>query len=427
MNKIVILPVLIITLFTLFSCGSRSNPTGGPEDLEKPAILASVPAQYGQIENGRIEITFSKPIDKTSVTQAIYIYPPVVNKKITVDKSTLMIRFNEPLRQDTNYYVTVSTRLKDIRGNSPQENQTLVFANGKLNQLRLSGNVSYEDPADKSLPIQLSLLSSDSLMVMNQASPGPAYVLAALNPDTYILRAFIDKDNNNRYDFGREPYWQQKVDVFQSATLDIGLAYADSTRPTIKLAQAKHLREVELTFSESLSGYGPIKLYRTDNGDELPVILSSLVGDKMVLLTQAQDAQAYNVEARNIRDLKGNLTPLARGEFRSSQVIDTASPVVVSSIPRTGTSVNDLQPILEIHFSEIIPSASLKAVLKASEAKTDTPLDILSADGSVYRFKPSKPLQNYRSYVLTVSAADISGNKLKEDFKLNFLPLLRSQ
>ena len=418
--------ILLLALLLLASCGSKKSPTGGPEDLDRPAILSSLPAQFGQITNGRLEINFSKPLDKSSVTQAVYIYPPVQDKKISVDKSTLLIRFNEELLPDTNYYVTVSTRLKDIRGNSPLENQTLVFASGQLNQLQLAGTVSFEDEADAALPVQLRLLSADSLNVISTVSRGPAYALETLNPASYLLRAYIDKDRNNRHDPDSEPFFSASVNLRRSQNLDISLAYADSTRPVMKLAQARHQREVEILFSEPLSGYDSVKLNRLDNGGELPILITSLAGDKLTLLTGVQEAQEYRVEVRGARDARGNSTPVDKADFRSSQIVDTTAPTVLSSTPRNGTSVNTLEPTLEIRFSETIPASALKATLKAAEANAEIAITLGGADTATYTFKPTRALQNYRSYVLTVSAADISGNKLAEEYKLNFLPLLRT-
>ncbi len=425
MKKVIKLFFLLAVLLPLLSCGSKKSPTGGPEDLDRPSVLSSLPAQFGQITNGRIEINFSKPLDKSSVTQAVYIYPPIQNKKISVDKSTLLIRFTEELLPDTNYYVTVSTRLKDIRGNSPLESQTLVFAHGTLNQLQLAGNVSFEDEADSSLPVQLRLLSADSLDVLSTVSRGPAYVLETLNPAAYILRAYIDKDRNNRHDPDREPFFESGVKLLRSQNLNVHLAYADSTKPVMKLAQARHQREVELLFSEPLAVYDSVKLLRLDTGGELPILIKSLDGDKLTLLTEIQDAPNYRVEIRGARDARGNITPLDKADFRSSQIIDSTPPSVVSSTPRNGTSVSTLEPVLELRFSETIPGSTLKASLRAAESNTEIPITLSGTDTAVYTFKPTRPLQNYRSYILTVSAADISGNQLAEDYKLNFLPLLR--
>lgn len=425
MKKVIKLTFLLAITLLLLSCGSKKAPTGGPEDVDRPSILSSLPAEFGQIANGRIEINFSKPLDKSSVTQAVYIYPPVQNKKVSVDKSTLLIRFNEDLLPDTNYYVTVSTRLKDIRGNSPLEPQTLVFAHGNLNQLRLSGAVTSEDEADAAFPVQFRLLSADSLNVLSTVSRGSTYALETLNPAVYLLRAYIDKDRNNRHDPGIEPFFESRVNLQRSQSLDVHLASADSTRPVIRQVQARHQREVELIFSEPVAGYASVKLLDTATQTELPILISSLAGDRFTLLTAAQEAKTYRVEVRGARDARGNTKALDQAEFISSPVADTTPPLVLSSSPRNGTSVNTLEPVLQINFSEIIPASALKATLKAAESNKEIPFTLRGENTSSYTIKPNQPLQNYRSYLLTLSAADISGNKLAADFQLNFLPLLR--
>lgn len=424
MKKIFKLSIILCLVIILASCGSKKSPTGGPEDLSKPVVISSLPPQFGNISEGRIEINFSKPLDKTSIPHSVYIYPPVMNKKITVDKNSVIIQINENLLPNTNYYVIISTRLKDIRGNSPDENQTLVFASGKLNQLRLSGTIDYEHPGDNSLPVQMSLLSEDSLLVLSQVARGPSYAIEPLNPAHYILRAYIDKNLNGRYDFTQEPYFEQPVRVEHPTNLNLFLAYADTTKPNIKLVTAQHNREIEITFTEAIKGYRSIKINRLDNKEELPVLLSYLEEDKLTLLTASQDAFAYTLELYGVEDKKGNVTPVIKSEFRSSTIMDTQPPQVVYSSPRNGTSVKSLEPILEVCFSEVIPRASVKASLRASETKTEIPLEVLQSDSRIYRFKPQKPLQNYRSYVLTISATDISGNSMPESFNLNFLPLI---
>lgn len=416
-----------LLLILLAACGSKKSPTGGPVETDKPTVLTTLPAEFGQITNGRIEINFSKHLDKSTLAQSIYIYPPIQNKKVTADKNTLQIRINEALKPNTNYYVTLSTRLKDVRGNALATNQTLVFAHGELNPGRISGNVIYEDAADLGLPIRLSLLSVDSLMVWDGSVRGPTYAVEALNPASYILRAFIDKNTNGRYDFSREPFFEQSLALSKAANADIHLAYADSTKPVIKSARAKSNREIELQLSEPVASYGAVSINAVRTRQELPVLLSSLVGDRLTLLTEPQDTVSYAVTMVDLRDSKGNTNLVSRIEFRSSSLQDTEPPKVLSSNPRNGTSVGSLQPVLELRFSEIIPRAQLSVQLTSDESKARIPLDVLHSDDSVYRFKPRQPLQNYRSHVLTVTASDISGNKLKEEFKLNFLPLLRSE
>lgn len=423
MNKYLSVFFLLMLLIFIAACGSKKSPTGGPEDLEKPVILSSVPAQFGQIDQNRIEINFSKPLDKNSVTQAVYIYPPVKNKKVTVDKNSIFIRFNENLQANTNYFVTVTTLLKDTRGNNLEENQTLIFAHGELQNLRLSGKVSFEEEADKALPLQIRLLSADSLNVLSSVSQGGSYKLESLNPASYLLRAFIDKNRNNRLDPDSEPFYETHLKLERSQSLDIHLAYTDTTIATIKQVQAINDREIHVHFSKTITEYNSIKVQRLDTGGELPILISSLKENKLTLLTQEQEPVNYRVEIRGIQDRKGNLNAMDKMDFRGSDQKDQQAPKLLSSTPRDGSSVNSLQPSLTLHFSEIIPASSISASLRAAETKTEIDFNIEGANSSTYIFKPKQALQNYRSYILTVSVADVSGNK--DEFKLSFMPLLR--
>jgi len=423
MNRYLSIILSLTLLLFLAACGSKKSPTGGPEDLEKPVILSSVPAQFGQIDQNRIEINFSKPLDKNSVVQAVYIYPPVKNKKVTVDKNSIFIRFNENLLPNTNYFVTVTTLLKDIRGNSLEENQTLIFAHGELQNLRLSGKVSFEEEADQALPLQLRLLSADSLNVLSSVSQGGSYKLESLNPASYLLRAFIDKNRNNRFDPDSEPFHETRLQLDRSQNLDIHLAYSDTTKATIKQVQAVNSREILVHFSKTVTQYNSIKVQRLDTGGELPILISSLEENKLTLLTEEQEPANYRVEIRGIRDRKGNLNAMYKMDFRGSEQKDQQAPKLLSSTPRDGSSVNSLQPELKLQFSEIIPASALSASLRAAETKIEIDYSIEGANSSTYIFKPKQPLQNYRSYILTVFAADVSGNK--DEFKLSFMPLLR--
>ena len=72
---------LLILMVIISGCGNKKSPTGGPQDIEKPTVLATSPIEFGDISSGVIEISFSKPMDKNSLANSIYIYPPVQIKK----------------------------------------------------------------------------------------------------------------------------------------------------------------------------------------------------------------------------------------------------------------------------------------------------------------------------------------------------------
>jgi len=414
---------LIATLVIVAACGNRRDPTGGPVDVVKPEVLASVPAEYGDLGKGSLEITFSKPLDKNSIANSIYIYPPVEGKKISLDGNMLKIKLSEALKKDTNYFVTLTTRLKDQRGNALAKNQTLVFKSGELQDNRIAGTIKYENPQDMGLPVELSLFSADSLLVLSNQIIGGAFAIDGLNPQVHLLRAFIDKNLNSRYDYGQEPYCEGRGDGSKISTLDMELAYADSSLPRIsKLVQLSD-HELRVELSEPIRSYETLKITGKKAAD---VAFDILENDKITVLCSKLDSLEYILQITNAMDKKGNLADKLEAKFRYASSPDTLAPLVTWSNPRNGASVNTLNPILELYFSEVIPAENLK--VKLFSGNKEVAVKLLTATGRVHRFQAIKDLDNYKAYTLKVlpETRDFSGNKMEKEFDLQFLPLKRN-
>ncbi|HPB18629.1 MAG TPA: Ig-like domain-containing protein [Candidatus Cloacimonas sp.] len=414
---------LLIILFLISSCGNKRSPTGGPQDIDKPVILECSPAEYGDISSGIIEISFSKPMDRNTLANSIYIYPPVQNKKITLDGANLKIQIKEQLQIHTNYFITLTKRLKDLRGNTLEKNQTLIFRNGNLATNRIAGTIDYEESTDKGLPIELSLLSSDSLLVLSGILYGGAYAIDNLNPQKHILRTYIDKNQNGRYDFGLEPYFEGITSGSAVSTLNLSMAYSDSTIAKITKVNQLSNRELQVIFSEEIKGYNEATLQTLDK--TLPIAYQLIEGNKVSLLTAKMDNTEYTLTFTGVKDKKDNLSPKLETIFKTQAAADTLAPVVTFTQPRNGASVNTLLPVLEIHFNEIIPTANIQAKLLCNNQ--EIPLKHLSDTGRIHRFQPQKELENYKSHILLITTAttDFSGNHLPNNYELQFLPLLR--
>ncbi|PKN72223.1 MAG: hypothetical protein CVU50_08020 [Candidatus Cloacimonetes bacterium HGW-Cloacimonetes-3] len=423
-HTITTLLAALTLLCMLPACGSKRNPTGGPQDTVKPKVLGSSPAEFGAITNGVIEISFSKEMDKSTLANSIYIYPPVLNKKVSMDKATLRIKLGETLKPNTNYFVTLSTRLKDSRGNPLENNQTLVFRNGDLNNYRISGTISYEQPSDVGLPIELSLVSADSLLVLSNRISGEAYTIESLNPQAHLLRAYIDKNLNGRYDFGLDPFFEGLADGKSLSTLNMSIAYADSSKPRIRRVLPVSNREIHISLSEQVKSYHSVKVLGVN-----PVTIKHqiLEQDKISIICTAMDSTEYTLQLNGVEDFKGNQSEVLEAKFHNYAAPDTIAPTIVNTNPRNGASVNNLLPVLELHFSELIPAANVHAKLFSGNELI--PLKQLTEFGRVHRFQPTKELVNYRSCILKVlnTTSDFSGNKMKQEYELQFLPLMRDK
>lgn len=414
----------ILVCITLTACGSKKSPTGGPLDTDKPRILGSSPAEFGDIGSGVIEISFSKDMDRTSLANSVFIYPPVMKKKMTIDGPTLKITIQEKLQDNTNYYVTLSSRLKDLRGNALDMNQTLVFRHGTLNNSKISGSISCEQPGDEGMPLELSLFTMDSLLVLSDRISGSTYSIETLNPQPYKLKAFIDRNLNGKYDLGLDPFFEGSTTAKSAATLDMFLAYADSSKPRIRRVTSISNRELVVTLSEQIKSYKSIDIYSDYN---IAIIHSLLDMDKLNVLCAPLDSIEYTIQLKGVEDMKGNVSELVESKFVSKGRKDSQAPTVSYSNPRNGATVSSLQPTIEVYFSELIPPENIHA--KLTDGRSEIPLKRMPGFGRMYRFQPTKELKNYTSHVFSVlsTTSDISGNKMKRDYELQFLPIKRTR
>ncbi|MEN6446034.1 MAG: Ig-like domain-containing protein [Candidatus Cloacimonas sp.] len=417
------LSYLFILSFIISGCGNKRNPTGGPQDIDKLAVLATSPVEYGDISSGLLEISFSKPVDRNTLANSIYIYPPVPNKKISLDRENIKIRFYEPLKQNTNYFITLTKRLKDLRGNSLESNQTLIFSCGKLATNRLAGTIEYEEPTDKILPVELSLYSPDSLLVLNGILKGNVYVIDNLNLQKHILRTYIDKNLNGRYDLGTEPYFEGISADSYPASLNIRMAYADTTLPKINKIKVVSNRELLIELSEDVVDISNISIKSKES--TLPISYQLFEFNKISLLTAKMDSTDYQLTLTGVKDRKNNISSKLESNFKAKPAPDTLAPQITFTNPRNGASINTLSPILEIRFDEIIPKTNIKAKLLCGNK--EIPLKQLTTTGYIHRFQPTTELENYKSHILliTTETTDFSGNHLKNNYELQFLPILR--
>lgn len=426
MRKITLLVLLSLALI-LQACGSKKSPTGGEIDAVKPEVVSTQPAVMGQITDGIIEIDFSKPMDKSSVANSVFIYPPVVNKRISLTRSTLKVELREALQDDTIYYVNLTSALKDLRGNGLEHAQSLAFRNGNPKTATLSGLIQYELTEDAGLPINLSVFTEDSLMVSLGKIQGESYLLENLMPANLLLRAYIDKNNNGRYDETKEPFFEQTAALSGRNTLDINLAYVDTTFAQIKAVERVSPYELLITLSKDVEEIRYLEIESKEEEKPLNILRQHIEKDKLYLLTAKQDSLEYVLKAHGLKDAKGNLTGISSIGFTVDTTLDNTPPKLVSFSPRNGATVHSLTPEIVLRFSEIITEANLSAKIVVSETGREIKLEVTSLRGREITLIPESELDNYRSHKLIVSkeTKDYAQNTMEQDYESIFLPIKR--
>ncbi|HYE95676.1 MAG TPA: Ig-like domain-containing protein [Rubricoccaceae bacterium] len=195
----------------LSACATPVAPTGGLEDTTPPALVASTPeAGAVHVTTDRLVLTFSERIDGTTVARALTVTPePTTRPDTRVSGRTLEIVFEEALRPDVTYVVTLGTELRDLHGVQLRQPIAVAFATGAtLDRGLLAGRVL--DPATGRGVAGLDVfayrladgLPPDSARpdYRTQTGPGGAFQFAYLREGPFFVAAVEDRNRNRRAD-----------------------------------------------------------------------------------------------------------------------------------------------------------------------------------------------------------------------------------
>jgi ribonuclease HI len=412
-------------LITVISCGHRKNPTGGKKDTIKPEIISITPTEYSDLTDQNIEVVFSKPIERSTILSGLIIYPPIRKKKFKWDKSTLTIRIMEKLEPNTNYFVTFTSRITGEHGNELAQEYTYVYSSGELSMNRISGRVVFEKEEDEKLPVLSTLMTSDSTFVFNRLIDRATFALDYLNNIDHILEAYCDKNQNDKYDYGDEPYCYLQIPADKFTSVSLEMTYSDTLKPTLKSARSSWNNQIEINFDEPVAEFQDISIASADSIPKpLNVIEYVLKDEMLLLLTEPMDTLKYQATLTGLTDLKKNRADTLSIILDSNALIDSIPPEIMGISPRNGGTVGEYEPIIRIEFSEIVLSENIYAKLFETETTNEISLRLISGDSDVYEFKPAVKLKNYSTYNILVEAKDLNENKLIQQSVSTFIVII---
>ncbi|MGB9851484.1 MAG: Ig-like domain-containing protein [Candidatus Kapaibacteriota bacterium] len=264
-NKLLIIQFLISTAFLLFSCANVKPPSGGPPDRTPPKVVEFFPANYARNFSGKeIYIKFNKWVERNSVVNNIFLNP-AEKYEIKWSGKKMYILFPNNLPTNTTFNLLLGTNFTDIDGNKPEQPFNLVFSTGdKIDSGRIVGKV----PQSKEQNIFIYSIPTkelnDTMFDINktfhyrtQPDVNGNFSFEALRYDSYIVVAFIDKNNNKEFDFGSESFGVASDSVYASIQVSdtISLLFAppiDKTSPVITNAFALNQHTIKIIFSEPI-------------------------------------------------------------------------------------------------------------------------------------------------------------------------------
>lgn len=389
----------MIIAIILNACANQMSPTGGQMDKIPPEIIYTYPEDGAiNFNDNFIELEFSEYVRKESVFEAIFISPQL-EKGYELDWSgrLLKIKFNEKLKENTTYVVSIGTSVSDFtEGNKMQQSKEIFFSTGeKLDYGIISGKIfekdltdivvfAYKNPSDSLNP---SINKPDFI---SQPNLDGVYVIPGLPLAKYRVFAFRDKMKDLLYDVVEDEYGCTFEDIIITekdsiiSNINFLITKQDTTSPNISNISMPDRNKILIEFNEKIDSskifLNNFFIVDSTLGKNYPIQLLSLNNQSknQYLLSFKDSLISTNnnfLITKNIYDKKGNKRVETINTLFVSSKTDSTKPYIkniIGNIDEKSISLENSE--IFITFSEnviITPSAIKVKTLKNDEIKNE--------------------------------------------------------
>ena len=197
------------------SCANQGMPTGGPKDSIPPVLVGTQPKMRATNYKGSdVRLTFNEYILPTEISEALVISPPMKKRpSIRTKSKTLIIQFNEPLKDSTTYSLDFKNSVVDNNEKNPLKNLRFSFSTGNVyDSLRVAGRVMNAfnlEPMEKSL-VMLHRNLHDSAVFrvipdyIAKTDENGMFLIDNIAPGKYHIFAINDANSDMKYNEGAE-------------------------------------------------------------------------------------------------------------------------------------------------------------------------------------------------------------------------------
>lgn len=226
--------ILFILTVLYLGCAQQGSPSGGPRDEDPPVILESSPENYStNFAAKKIQITFDEYIVLDNVNQELVVSPPMEEKpEIRLKGKSLLIEFEEALKDSTTYTLNFGSAIKDLHEGNKLLNFEYVFSTGDvLDSLSIRGTLKYAENLlvpEEAITIMLYDDLRDSVplteipLYVGRSDDSGVFSVNNLKADTFKVFALKDGNYNLKYDLPTEEI------AFLDSTLIMNTSYIRS-------------------------------------------------------------------------------------------------------------------------------------------------------------------------------------------------------
>ncbi len=441
--------VSALLLGIMWACANQLGPQGGEVDKIPPEVIYTFPEnRTTSFSENYIELEFSEYVDKRSVQDAIFISPNI-DGNIDYDWSgtSLEITFEDSLKKDFTYTITVGTEVVDLNNRNKMASAfSFTFSTGaEIDYCSVTGKVYDKDPSGTFLfAYQLADTIpnpvSQKPVYVSQAGKDGSYSIMGMAPAKYRIFAVKDYFADLLYNPGDDNYGCPYEDIILTKTdsLFTGLDY----RLTLEDTLEAHINEVTMTdqnhilveFNEAIDS----TRLTTDNFSivdstalaehnvEMLYKSTGKTGSYFVTFSDSLIEENNNyLTVRKIYDRFGNILEDESVSFVVSTKPDTVAPKVKMIESEFPQSVIDfMNPYFIINFDDgINPDSLLQALTLTNDEQTGLDFSVDTIDNASYRINILRVLEPKKDFELSLLYSlipDAAGNSLDTFYTSKF-------
>ncbi|MCY1720595.1 Ig-like domain-containing protein [Prolixibacteraceae bacterium Z1-6] len=213
------LPLVIVAALAwvviVSSCANMGMPVGGPRDTVPPVLVGTDP-NYGilNFKGKSVKLTFNEYLQTDEISETLVISPPLEKRPLIKTKSkTLIIQFNEELKDSATYSLDFKNSIVDNNEKNPLENLRFTFSTGDvLDSLRVAGRVMNAfnlEPIGKGLVLLHSNLHDSAVFRVRpdyiaKTDIEGMFMMDNIAPGKYHIFALNDLNGDLLYNEGAE-------------------------------------------------------------------------------------------------------------------------------------------------------------------------------------------------------------------------------
>jgi uncharacterized protein (DUF2141 family) len=257
-----------VILLTLASCARVSSPTGGDEDEIPPTLIRSVPEPNQLNYHGDvIMLEFDEMVQTNQIESNLIITPKIEGSfRTKVNKTTVTLTFQEPLKDSTTYSLNFGNTIQDITNRNVPPNLSLSFSTGDyLDSLRITGSIVDLYSQDPIEDVLVTLYSDeDTTNILNgsasyytKTDTAGLFTFNNLPSKNFRIYAVDDENGNSKADSDGEAYgFYPDTLKLNSNINNVNFSIQKLNTKDLRLISGRHFATYyELTFNKAVDSF----------------------------------------------------------------------------------------------------------------------------------------------------------------------------